>query len=206
MRRYSGRDVSRVDIQEDWLKPKWYVLFVRSNQEKQVAQHLSSRLIDHFLPLHESVHQWKDRKVKLASPLFPGYVFVRLALVDRLKALLVPNVVNLVGTANTPSVVADEEIDWIRRGVTYGKAAPHEFLNAGDAVVIQSGPMAGMEGIFVRSLNGARVLIRLHSISRAFAVEVDREWLEVAPTGVLMGTSPKETHSLHQRMDASDSN
>jgi transcription antitermination factor NusG len=157
----------------DWLEPKWYALFVKSNQEKKVAQHLSSREIDHFLPAYESVRQRKDRKVKLLSPLFPGYVFVRLSLADRLKILLVPNVVNLVGTSKAPSAISDQEIDSIRRGVAHGKAEPYPYLKTGDPVVIKHGALAGLEGILIRVENGTRVLIRLNSICRAFGVEVD---------------------------------
>jgi transcription antitermination factor NusG len=162
----------------DWLEPKWYVLFVKSNQEKRVAQHLSSREIDHFLPAYESVHQRKDRKVKLLSPLFPGYVFVRLSLANRLKVLLVPNVVNLVGTSKAPSAISDQEIDSIRRGIAHGKAEPYPYLKAGDTVVIKHGMLAGLEGILIRVANGTRVLIRLNSICRAFGVEVDSSSVE----------------------------
>lgn len=165
-----------------WAQPKWYVLFVRSNQEKRVSQHLQDRAIEHFLPVFESVRQWKDRKVKLQCPLFPGYLFVRLPLTERLKVLVVPNVVNLVGTRNVPSMISDEEIEWIRLGVEHGKAEPHPYLNAGSRVLIKAGAMAGLEGTLLRLQNSTRVLVGLDSISRAFAVEVDGDWLEpVAP-------------------------
>lgn len=166
----------------DWLEPKWHVLFVRSNQERRVAQHLSSRAIEHFLPTFESIRQWRDRKVKLISPLFPGYVFVRLPFVNRSKALLVPNVVSLVGTRDTPAIVSDEELEWIRRGMAHGKAEPHAYLKVGDPVVIMAGPMAGMEGSLLRMHNCTRVLVRLNSISRAFVVEIDRNWIQYVPT------------------------
>lgn len=162
----------------DWLEPKWYALSVKSNQEKKVAQHLSSREIDHYLPAYESVHQRKDRKVKLLRPLFPGYVFVRLSLANRLKALLVPNVVNLVGTSKAPSAISDQEIDSIRRGITHGKAEPYPYLKTGDTVVIKHGALAGLEGILIRMANGTRVLIHLNSICRAFGVEVDSSSVE----------------------------
>src|SRR5437763_15368316 len=96
------------------LEPKWYVLFVRSNQENRVAQHLSYRAIEYFLPTYESVRQWRDRKVKVCSPLFPSYIFIRLSLIHRLKALVIPNVIDLVGKREAPSAVSDVEIDWIR--------------------------------------------------------------------------------------------
>lgn len=175
---YTDKHILSDAREAEWLEPKWYALFVRSNQEKTVVQHLSSREIENFLPAYESVRQRKDRKVKLLSPLFPGYVFIRLCLADRLKALLVPNVVNLVGIGNAPAVISDEEIDSIRRGMAHGKAEPYPYLKAGDAVVIKHGAMAGLEGILIRVANGTRVLIRLNSICRAFGVEVDSDWVE----------------------------
>lgn len=172
-------------MQAEWLEPKWHVLFVRSNQEKRVAQHLSSRAVEYFLPTYESIRQWQDRKVKLISPLFPGYVFVRLTLVDRSKALLVPNVVSLVGTRNTPSVISDEEVEWIKRGIVHGKAEPHPYLKVGDPVLITAGPMAGMEGSLIQMHNCTRILVRLNSISRAFTVEIDSVCVQRVATGSL---------------------
>jgi len=67
--------------------------------------------MEHFLPLYESVRRWKDRQVKLELPLFPGYLFVRLALRDRLKVQQVPGVARLVGFDGTPTEVPGEEIE-----------------------------------------------------------------------------------------------
>jgi len=168
--------------QLEYAQSKWYVLFVRSNQEKRVALHLRDREVEHFLPAYESVRQWRDRKVKLLNPLFPGYVFVRLPLTERLRAISVPNVVNLVGTRDIPSVISDEEIDWIKRGIESGSARPESHLKAGSRVVIKAGPMAGMEGILLRTQNSTRILISLNSISRAFTVEVDADLVEATST------------------------
>jgi transcription termination/antitermination protein NusG len=179
-------------MEADSLKPKWYVLFVRSNQERRVAQHLSARLIEHFLPLYESVSQWRDRRVTLAKPLFSGYIFVKLALVDRSKALLVPNVVSLVGTRKAPSVVLEEEIEWIKRGMEHGKAEPYSYPTIGDPVVIMAGPMAGMNGVLSRVNNRARVVVRVNSISRVFAVEVDSNCVELAAPKTLFPESIKD--------------
>jgi transcription termination/antitermination protein NusG len=152
---------------------KWYVLFVRSNQEKRVARSLSERGIEHFLPCYPSVRQWKDRRVKLEMPLFPGYAFVRLPFRERMKVRTVPNVVSLVGTRVSPSVISEDEISWIRLGLECGKAAPHEYLEVGERVEITYGAMSGMRGILLRRHNGARVVVSLDSIGRAFVVEVD---------------------------------
>jgi len=161
-----------------WQEPKWYVLFVRTNQEKRVADRLRSLDVEHYLPCYSSIRRWKDRRVKLEFPLFPGYVFVRMPLIERMKVLTVPNASSLIGPRSAPSTVCDEEIAQIRRGVEHGSAQPHPYLTEGQRVKIRSGIMEGIEGILLRSQNGSRVVISLDSIYRAFVVEIDSASLE----------------------------
>ena len=160
---------SPIDVHD----PKWFVLFVRANQEKRTALRLREYEVEHFFPSYRSVRQWKDRRVTLEMPLFPGYIFVRLPFVERARVLTLPNVVSLVGNRNFPSVVAEEEIAWIRRAVEHGNVLPHPHLSAGQRVAIISGPLHGMQGIVLRQQNNVRVVISIDSISRGFVVEVD---------------------------------
>jgi transcription antitermination factor NusG len=148
------------------------VLFVRANQEKKTAQRLASHEVEYFLPSYRSVRQWKDRRVTLEMPLFPGYIFVHLPLLERNRVLTLPNVVGLVG-GKSPSVVSGEEIDYIRKGVDFGNAAPHCTLAVGQKVMIVNGVLRGMRGTLARSQNNTRVVISVESIGRSFAVDVD---------------------------------
>ena len=161
----------------DSFLPQWFVLFVRTNQEKTTASRLDHLQIKHFLPCFRSLRQWKDRRVTLEVPLFPGYVFVHLPHAERMRVLTLPNVLYLLSSGSSPAVVTDEEIAWIGRGLQSGNAVPHEFLNEGQRVVITSGALAGLKGILVRKMNNTRVVVSLDSIGRAFAVEVDLQSL-----------------------------
>jgi transcriptional antiterminator RfaH len=164
----------------EWCQPRWYVLFVRSNQERKVAESLSGRGVENFLPCCRSPRRWKDRSVNLASPLFPGYVFVHLPLVERMKALSVPNVVSLVGSGSTGATIADEEIAWIRRGIELGIAGPHPYLTIGQRVTITQGSLDGLEGILVRRQNHTRLVVAVTAIARAFVVNIEDSWVEPA--------------------------
>jgi len=93
---------------------QWYAAYTSANHEKRVAQQLEWRSVEHFLPVYESVRRWKDRRVRLQLPLFPGYVFVRLALRDRLRVLEVPSVARLVGFNGHPTPVPAVDIEAIR--------------------------------------------------------------------------------------------
>lgn len=120
----------------------------------------------------------------LEMPLFPGYVFVNIDLTDRMKVLTLPNVVGLVGSRNSPSIVSPEEIDRIKRGVEFGNAAPHSAFVVGQRVLITQGALQGMSGSWLRSGNNTRVVISIDSIARSFVVDVDISCLK--PIGAIL--------------------
>jgi transcription antitermination factor NusG len=186
------------EVPASWQEPMWYVLFVRSNQEKQVVHRLCQRGIEHLLPSYSSIRKWKDRRVKLELPLFPGYVFVRMPLRERMSALTVPNVVSLIGKKDAPSTVSDEEIAWIRKASLSGRAQPHPQLAAGDQVMITSGVMAGMKGMLLRVQNSTRVVVSIESICRAFVVEVDADWVEPVRKSLTSVSPVQASGSLSQ--------
>jgi transcription antitermination factor NusG len=159
---------------------QWYVLMVRCNHEKRIAQALKERGIDYFLPCFRSVRQWKDRRVTLELPLFPTYVFVRILLDECLRVLTIPHVFSLVGTAGSPSTVPGQEIDAIRRSVEHGKAEPHPYLMAGERVVVTQGPMCGVIGILMRQHGNSRVVVSVQTIARSFALDIDSDCIQPA--------------------------
>lgn len=158
----------------DFAKPRWYAVYTRANHEKQVAQQLAFRSIEYFLPTYEMVRRWKDRRVQLKMPLFPGYVFIHHPIRDRLKVLQIPSVVRLVGFSGHPTPLADAEMEALRQGLTRQSGAkPHPFLTVGRLVRIVRGPLEGLEGVLLRRKGNLRVVISLKLILRSIAVDVD---------------------------------
>ena len=165
----------------------WYALYTCANREKLVAAHLTSRGIEHFLPLYESVREWSDRRMKLQVPLFPGYLFVRTALKNRLPVMTVPGVVNLVGSAGQPMPLATETIEALRDGIGRVAAEPYPYLPVGQRVYIFSGPLKGLTGSLLRHKAGTRVVISIEMIERAFVADVAVE--DLVPVGQIIGLS-----------------
>jgi transcription antitermination factor NusG len=129
--------------------------------------------VEHFLPVYQSARRWKDRGVQLQLPLFPGYVFVRLALHDRLQVLQVSGAAKLVGFNRTPTTLRQEEIDALRTGLAAGVCAtPHPYLTVGHRVRVKSCPLVGMEGFLKRKTKQDRLVISLELMPRSVAVEV----------------------------------
>jgi len=158
----------------DYLEARWYAAYTCAKHEKRVREQLEQRSVESFLPVYETVRRWKDRRMHLQLPLFPGYVFVRLALSDRLRVLQVPSVVRLVGFNGHLSALPDEEIEGLKKGLACGvRAEPHPFMTAGRPVRIKAGPLEGREGILIRRKGNLRVVLSIDLIQRSIVVDVD---------------------------------
>ncbi|MGP8184797.1 MAG: UpxY family transcription antiterminator [Terracidiphilus sp.] len=168
---------------------KWFALYTTARHEKRVAEHLSQREIECYLPLYRSQRKWRDgSRVTLELPLFPGYLFIHISRSQRGRVLAVPGAVAVVGgTGGQPTPLPDATIEALRIGLTQRPAQPHPLMTAGQRVRIRSGAMAGFEGIVVRSKNGFRVVLTLEHIMQSYAVEVDRDDLEPLTPGALTG-------------------
>jgi len=157
----------------------WYALYTYPRHEKLVADQIERRSLPCFLPLYRSVRRWKDRRKELDLALFPGYVFVRMALANRLRVLQLPGVVRLVSFRGQPAALPAEEIEALQDRLSRGlKIEPHPYLRAGRRVQVRSGPMQGLEGIIVRTKDRCRVVLSIDLIMRSVAVEVAEADLE----------------------------
>lgn len=164
---------------ETRIQYSWYALYTCANREKRVADQLDAQGIEHFLPCYDSLRRWKDRKVRLSLPLFPGYVFVHLPLRNRVQVLQVPGAVKLVGFNGQPAALPEGDIETLRLGLGRELGAePHPFLKVGRRVRVRSGPFEGLLGILTRRKSKTRLVISLELIMRAIAVEVDESDLE----------------------------
>jgi len=152
----------------------WYAAYTSGNHERRVGQQLGQRSVEYFLPVYESVRRWKDRRKKLELPLFPGYVFVRMALPERMRVLQIPGVACLVGFGGVVAALPDEEIEGLKKGLSSGVwAKPHPYLTAGRKVLVKNGPLAGLQGILTKRKNLVRLVVSVELIQRCVAVEID---------------------------------
>lgn len=154
----------------------WYAVRTRSRFEKKVLGELKHKNVEAFLPLSTSTRQWSDRRVKIQSPIFPGYVFVRIAasLANRVAVLKTNGVLNFVGPRNVGVPIANEEIDYVRAIVDHDVVIePHPYLHAGDKVCIRGGPLDGVTGT-LEAINGDKSLvISVNLIQRSLAMRVE---------------------------------
>src|SRR5580704_14887280 len=152
----------------------WYAIYTRHQHEKMVAQNLTSKGFETFLPLYATTHNWKDRTKVLSLPLFPCYVFLKGGIERRLQILTTPGVFGLVSSAGQPAAIPDIEVEAIRRVVESGvRVEAHPYLKCGNWVKVKCGPLTGIEGILVRKKNISRLVLSVEMLGTAAAIEVE---------------------------------
>jgi transcription antitermination factor NusG len=154
--------------------PPWYAVYTRHQHEKTVAQILTIKGFETFLPLYQEPRRWQDRLKLLSLPLFPCYVFVKGGLERRLDVVTTPGIHAFVLSAGQPAAIPTSDIEAIRRSVESGvHVEPHPFLKSGEWVRVKSGSLEGIQGVLVRNKSVFRVVLSVEMLGKAAAVEVD---------------------------------
>ena len=182
--------------------PGWWALYTRHQHEKVVADVLSAKGFEVFLPLYGSVRYWKDRSKKLLLPLFPCYVFVRGGVDRQLQAVTTPGVHMVVSSGGRIAIISDEEIRAIRKGTEEpDRAEPHPFLKCGERVRVKRGCLEGVEGILIRKKSLCRLVLSLDALAQSVAVEIDASDVEPAAARELTHRMAAGQYALAGRFD-----
>ncbi len=162
---------------------RWHAVYTYPQHENAVAEQLKTRCVEAFLPTFLSRRQWKDRRVEIARPLFPGYVFTRIAWGDRIKVVSIPSVVRILSFNGRPADISDQEIENIRLCVEGGVTLEsHPFPAVGERVRVISGAFEGVEGIVLDRKSKCKIVVSISLIHQAVALEIDSEHLEPLPS------------------------
>jgi transcription antitermination factor NusG len=176
---------------------RWFAIWTQSHFEQLVHQQLTAVGFDAYLPMMRVWSRRAGKQRQIDVPMFTGYLFVRVAMdkqrhVDILKARGVVRI--LGGRWDELTPVADVEIDSIKRALDAGvSAAPHMHLREGQRVQIAHGPLAGVQGVLVRTRpNRGLLVLSVDLLRQSVAIEVD------CTAVIPLSSSPAGTHE-HER-------
>src|SRR5690242_9301299 len=172
----------------------WFALHTRARYESFVAKQVSGKGYEIFLPTYKSRRKWSDRVKETELPLFPGYLFCRFDISDRLPLLMIPGVMQIVGTGKIPLPIPEEEMAALQAVAgSEVKREPWPFLKVGQSVMVKAGPLCGIEGILLNVKGAHRLVISVTLLQRSVAVEVEAESVEPVPMkSAIADVSPSE--------------
>ncbi len=161
---------------------QWFAIWTHSQWEARVEEALRLKRYEVFFPNLRVASRRRDRRIVLARPLFPGYLFVR----------FVPSRETYLRVANTDGIVrilgdrwdalhpiADDQMEAVRRIVTDGEGARAvPWIRLGDRVRIAAGPLTGLEGFVLAARPGrSTFVISVDLLQRSVGVELADEIL-----------------------------
>jgi transcription antitermination factor NusG len=98
-------------------------------------------------------------------------------------------VISILGAGPVPSAVSEIEISAIQAVVRSRLSAqPVPYLAGGAKVLIERGPLKGLEGIVLSTKNSnaekpCRLVVSVSLLQRSIAVEIQREWVRPLSIG-----------------------
>jgi transcriptional antiterminator NusG len=156
--------------------PNWYAVYVKSHHEFVVHNELRQKQIEAFLPSVRKSSQWQDRKKIIESPLFPGYVFVRVIPHPEsfLKVLKTRGVVTLISQEpGVPTAIVPEEIHSLKLLIeSGGEIDVYPHLKEGMRMRMKNGPLAGAVGILIKKKNEHVFHVNVELLGRSVGVQV----------------------------------
>ncbi len=156
---------------------EWLVLHIKSRQEKALAEQLESLSIPHFLPLQFEQKIHGGRKAIVASPLFPGYLFLRGTIHDAYRADRTRRVANIIPVKD--QVGLNQELLNVHLALSEGvRLKAHHCLRQGIKVEVIAGPLCGLQGLIENIGTRNRVILQVNMLGSAVSVEVDADCVE----------------------------
>ncbi|NOZ60610.1 MAG: UpxY family transcription antiterminator [Calditrichaeota bacterium] len=155
--------------------PHWYAISTKARHEKKVFERLTNKKINVYLPLQKKYRKWSDRYKLVDEPLFSCYIFVRIALKNRLDVLQTDGVVRIVSFNGIPATIPDSQFEAIKRALEEhpGDVEKIDYLTPGQRVEVIQGSLKGIQGTLVQVKNKHRLVLRIDSIMQAISVDID---------------------------------
>jgi transcriptional antiterminator RfaH len=159
----------------------WYAVMCKPRQEVLAEANLINQWYRVYLPRLATQNRRGGKWIDAIEPLFPRYLFVSPK--DEQQSLApvrsTLGVTGLVKFGSQPATISDIAITVLRdqHDPSTGACAVRSVFARDTPVKFQTGPFAGLEGVFEAETADARVFVLLDFLGKINKVKVSRDWL-----------------------------
>ncbi len=148
------------------MQSQWFVIHTLSGQEQKVKESIEKRLKPEemseyvqevLVPMEKVVEVRNQKKTVSTRKLWPGYVFVQMALLDENKRIIerpwyfikeTPGVIGFVG-GEPPTPTPADEVEAIKAQISDSedREKPKVNFEVGETIKINNGPFLNFSGV-----------------------------------------------------------
>jgi len=163
----------------------WYAIHTYAGYENAVMRNLKQRIdslgvndkiFSVVVPTEKKIKIKAGKRVEVEEKVYPGYVLVDMIVDDNSWYVVrnTPNVTGFIGIGTTPTPIAQEEIDQMKKRMGVSEPKYKIDVAKGDAVKIVDGPFKEFDGK-VDEIDEARgkIKVLVSIFGRETPVELD---------------------------------
>lgn len=173
------RDTTNINQLLD-LEKRWFAVYTKYKCEKYVADHLSKKNIDVYLPLVSKTKRY-IRKIKHYDvPLINCYVFVHINKSQYLPTLETEYVMKFLRQGKDLLAIPESEMDLLKRvagDVDDVIPVSERQYQLGEPVEVTAGQLAGLKGKIVSKAGKKSFVVELDTIGFQFRINIDLKLL-----------------------------
>ena len=161
---------------------RWYAVCCKPRQEAVAEANLLRQDFHTYLPRIRIRQRRRGQWLDAVEVLFPRYIFIRIDPLLRSTATVrsTRGVVGMVRFGGQPAVVPDAVMDALREREDAASGLHQDkrpLFNAGEAIKLVDGPLAGMQGVFTQTDGDKRVIVLLELLGKVNKVTLSRDWI-----------------------------
>ncbi|MEK7619994.1 MAG: transcription termination/antitermination protein NusG [Patescibacteria group bacterium] len=136
---------------------RWFAIHTYSGYEENVSENLHQRIetmdmtdkiFNVLVPKEKKIKIKNGKRKTVEEKIFPGYVLVEMLVTDDSWYVVrnTPNVTGFIGTGTTPTPIAEEEMEALKKRMGVDEPEFKMDVQKGDSVQITDGPFKNQEG------------------------------------------------------------
>ena len=157
-------------------KRYWHCVYCKPKNAPVAQWHLKNAGFETFLPLYKIKKKKGSKIIEEVKELFPNYLFVKFSLHDYRLVYYTRGVSKIITVSEgNPAVIDEHIIKSIESRCTDGYVTLQTNLKSGDKVIINNGPLEGLEAIFIEETKAEeRVKILLKTINYDLKLKISK--------------------------------
>lgn len=158
---------------------KWYLAYCKPREEERARAHLEVQGIESYYPMVEIEKLRRGKRVPVREPMFPNYLFIYVDL-DEIPPITLKStrgISRIIHFGKEWSAINSQVIYQLmsRDDSDEARASFARLPAQGDKVLIESGPFAGFEAIYLEPDGEKRAILLVSLLNQETSTSFDNE-------------------------------